>query len=1393
MTRSTIETRTQLVERYRQLSTAEQKMLQLFSVIYEPINRTIFASCFNRTGTLDEKGKVFGTPAFKIAIDKLLKQELLVQSGGNGPSCNPLIVEIATRDAIRTGEFETLLAAIEAVIPVKRTWEKGPRSFSSQDQFIREVRIGIYQNDMPFILKQFDDYYRYSIHHHDRIKLENLYSRICNNPFDATWFSTLSSDFFESILLTIFAHSVERCDPADEAFAFLQEKYSNFGEQDSVPLLLCLVEQSLLRGQLQTAQQFLELAPMSAVSAGWGWLKFLQGETETAIAQYQTALKNVRKASGKRSAVLNPVTGVFYVLALLKANQLREADDYINLVLKQSQMGLRHTYIRLQTVIRIQQGDLSQQDFLIGHVTAHRMTDAQIEILFAALALFWIDHDQAKNLLLEQLEAFCFRAKVAHYDWFVMESAELLSRFKPHGTYAEDAQQLQQEIGVESLVELLRSQEPWELCLNALANLQQDSQLKKDDQPLRLAWHLTLYGSGTYLLQPREQKRSANGTWGKGRPISLKRLDTSPNEFNYLTAQDRQVCSQIESYYAYGYKPEFKLGERAIASLIGHPHVYWEESPNARVEIVKGEPELLVKKVSKDRLTLEFSPKLSPQSDLMVIQETLTRVKIIEIQPEQRRIADIIGQNNRLEVPAAAKERVLAAIHSVSSVVTVHSDIGGTIVDAEEVAADPTPHIHLLPAGKGLRVAVLSRPFANEGPYYRPGSGGETVIAEIEGKRLQTTRNLQEEQQRAESAIASCPTLVETEGEGEWWLEEPEDCLELLSELRSLEDSVKLEWSEGERLRVTRSVGMNNFQMAIQRQSNWFEMTGQIKLDDQTVLDMQRLMELLNHTPSRFIPIGEGQYLALTEAFRKRLDDLRAFAEQSNKGVRFHPLASQAIEEFVDEAGDLKADKHWRAQVKRLREMENLQPVIPSTLQAELRDYQVDGFNWLARLAHWGVGACLADDMGLGKTLQSLALILTRAAQGATLILAPTSVCLNWISETARFAPTLNILQFGSGNRQTLLDQLQPFDVLVCSYGLLQQEEVAEMLAKVQWQTIILDEAQAIKNYATKRSQAAMKLQGDFKIITTGTPIENHLGELWTLFRFINPGLLGSQEHFTERFALPIERFQDKAAREKLRRLIQPFILRRTKNQVLSELPPRTEITLHVELSTEERVMYEAMRKAALQRLSESDAPSATKHLQVLAEITRLRRLCCNPRLVMPEADLSSSKLQVFGEVLEELLDNQHKTLVFSQFVDHLKILQNYLDERGISYQYLDGSTPPKQRKKSMEAFQAGEGDVFLISLKAGGTGLNLTAADYVIHMDPWWNPAVEDQASDRAYRMGQTRPVTIYRLVTKATIEEKIVELHQHKRDLADSLLDGTDVSGRISTDELIQLMQTL
>ncbi|MDA1232501.1 MAG: DEAD/DEAH box helicase, partial [Planctomycetota bacterium] len=524
-----------------------------------------------------------------------------------------------------------------------------------------------------------------------------------------------------------------------------------------------------------------------------------------------------------------------------------------------------------------------------------------------------------------------------------------------------------------------------------------------------------------------------------------------------------------------------------------------------------------------------------------------------------------------------------------------------------------------------------------------------------------------------------------------------------------------------------------------------------------------------------------------TDQLRKRIEDFSQFGERLKNKLRFPAVRAAAIEDMGDL--QIKADEHWKECVQRMRSAADVQPTLPSTLRTELRDYQYEGFNWLARLAAWGVGGCLADDMGLGKTIQALTLLLHRASGGPALVIAPTSVGFNWQNEAARFAPTLKTRLFGTGNRDAAFENLGPRDVVIASYGMLHTE--VERFQAQSWHTIILDEAQAIKNTATRRSQAAMGLEADFRLIMTGTPLENHLGELWNLFQFINPGLLGSLEVFQRRFAIPIERDHCAESRRRLKKLVQPFLLRRTKTQVLAELPSRTEQTLMVEMSKEEAAFYEALRIRAVEKLADTTNTGGAQHLKILAEIMRLRRACCHPKLAMEDCGLPSAKLALFSETIDELLENHHKALVFSQFVDHLTILREELDRKKISYQYLDGSTPAAERKKRVEAFQSGEGDVFLISLKAGGLGLNLTAADYVLHMDPWWNPAVEDQASDRAHRMGQLRPVTIYRFITSGTIEERISAMHASKRDLADSLLEGTDVSGKLTAEQLLTLIR--
>jgi superfamily II DNA or RNA helicase len=1402
MSASVEEERGQLLERYHQCSAMEQAAVNLLAVAWGGLNKSQITTPLR---------KILGTgEAAKIKLEVLQRNGLIeVEKTWSGQRlrCNRLIVELVTRELVASGAFETYVDLVRLAAPLQMGYLKTAKDdiqFRDDDELIREARIGIYRADERYIERLFGMLERLKYSYWNGLPQRwpdpaPIYAMVCDNPFEREWFVRLPAKIREPALPLILLQQAGGWGLDAAAFDLLREACEEPATLVPEDWQLCMVLISIFRGEMQAAQSALSRCRVGYRERAYrGLLLLLEGDQDNALRHYREGLSLLRKEQGRRKVFFPGVVGFFFVLGLFQRNQtgdLEEAQKLLETIPEGHPFS--SVYLLLEFVPpleRNQPGALEQLNTLLAQISRTGLMGP-----WPFWIALWLLHQYGSaaqlSHYLSQAKAYQQQAAYCGYGWLAAELAALIARIDPKQSDMKSAAEaFEQAKGIRLLVSRSHYEEPWERALNAIKNtVVRGSTAGKDETgEYRLAWLLSRE-RGSYLgfaLEAREQKRNASGGWNKGKTLSMKKVSEMAESAAYFSEQDRRVAAHIApDRYTGGYS----LSNRGWLAMVGAPTVSWKDSGVA-VELVAAEPELRVRKKAKGgQVRIEFWPLCDEEESVVLAEDGLTRLKIVELKPEHHRLAQIIGKG--IEAPASAQERILASLGSVSALVTIHSDIGGgELAAAETVEADARPHVQLIPEGEGLRVAILIRPFGDQGSYYVPGSGGASLIAEIGGKRLQTRRDLKLERKQANELIALCPSLANQAEEVaafQWLLGDAESSLEFLLELHEAGDKAQVEWPQGEKLKVLGQAGLSQFSIKIKQQRDWFSISGELKLDDGQVLNMQRLLELTEGAKGKFIRLDEGRFLALTEAFKKRLDDLRAYSEKHGKDQRLHALALPVMDEIAEEVGEFKGDSAWRAQLERLRQAEQVQPKLPSTLQAELRDYQRDGFEWLSRLAAWGVGACLADDMGLGKTLQALALILSRAAEGPTLVVAPTSVCMNWQSEAQRFAPTLNVQILGGGDRQKLIESLRPMDLLVCSYALLQQESVGELLAAPAWQTIVLDEAQLIKNPATKRSQQAMALQGRFKIITTGTPVENHLGELWNLFRFINPGLLGSLESFNRRFAGPIERNQDREVRQRLKRMIQPFILRRTKAQVLDELPPRTEIELQVELSEQEALFYEALRRKLLSELSETQGPQEDKRFKVLAAITKLRRACCNAQLVAPDLGVSSSKLALFGEVLEELLDNRHKTLVFSQFVDHLSLIRAYLDEKAIAYQYLDGQTPPAERKKRVDAFQAGQGEVFLISLKAGGVGLNLTAADYVIHMDPWWNPAVEDQASDRAHRIGQQRPVTVYRLVTKNTIEEQIVSLHRHKRDLADSVLEGGEISGKISAQELLNLIQ--
>ena len=1362
----------------------EQFLLQFVSIIYEPVSINFLYNCLGRIDSLPD-GHRPGSDELQAIIKRLHELELLNSLN----QCPSLLAEQLTRQAVVEGRFSLFSALVEKEASVSYIYGKwSTRCWRA----LRQFRIGIYAHDFDKIDEAalfLEEQCR------EQTGPEPPSVRIVARTFNPEWFGSLPGSLQFFLLDRIIRYSMEQTVHFPAVLAYLQdEEGMRLSEDERIPFQRMLAGYYLLQGNCGKLEDLLQEHADSFQGSGFaGSVAFLHGRTEDALALFEQDLEQLGKYAGPEGSFFFGITGLFCILALLIRNSEPDRDlirASVALVLARCQGCPEEIPFRfLDAYTRSVDGTMPDMLTLTERFEAE---ERGMTTLIAVLSLYWMGVEIPQEFQ-DALLSLYKQAEENGFSWLAMESAELLATLDPgRSDIAEAADALRSRLNCRTIVHIISPEESWKRSLQELITV--TSRSRGPERTVRLAWMVDSKGNSLSLV-PKEQKRTASGQWSKGRAIAFNRL-MGQREFDFLTVQDSQICAalhQVGDPNSRNGGCEFDMDE-ALPALVGHPLVFLEKAGHVPVEIVAGEPELMVEE-QEGFLFIHFAQDIGV-GKVALWQETPTRFRVMEINDEHRRVAEITGREG-LRVPLAASRQVLDAIGNIASFMTVHSsiDVGMADQDVTVVASDSTIHIHIIPYGSGFRLEMFVQPFSRRGPYLKPGVGVANLMAEVDGRRLQTRRNLLLEEEKAREIEESCPILdlaidMEQENEREWHLLDPEECLQALLELEEIRERVVLEWPEGEKLAVRRQAGVNQLNLNIRTsQQDWFALSGRLQIDQDEVIDLKTLLEKVRESHSRFIPLGEGQFIALTQEFRNRLEELIQFGDTTGEDeIHVHPLAALALDELTRQA-NTSTDEGWNRQLRNIELAQDMVPDVPSTLQAELRDYQAEGFVWMARLAHLGVGGCLADDMGLGKTLQALAVILDRAQDGPTLVIAPTSVCMNWESEVARFAPTLKLHTLSGTDREATIKAMGKRDMLVTSYTLLQQE--VELLEALRWQTIVLDEAQSIKNAATKRSKAAMRLNAKFRLITTGTPIENHLGELWNLFNFINPGLLGTYKQFNARFGIPIEKHHDRAARLQLKKLIRPFMLRRIKSQVLEELPPRTEITLRVEMKAQEMEFYEAIRQQAIENI-EGSAQKTGRHLQILAEIMRLRRACCNPRLIDENTKISSTKLRVFAEVVEELLGSRHKALVFSQFTGHLALIREYLDNEGIVYKYLDGTTPAKERQRQVESFQAGEGDLFLISLKAGGLGLNLTAADYVIHMDPWWNPAVEDQAADRAHRIGQKRPVTVYRLVTANTIEEKIVRLHQEKRDLANSLLEGSDVSARISAAELLELIRS-
>ncbi len=559
------------------------------------------------------------------------------------------------------------------------------------------------------------------------------------------------------------------------------------------------------------------------------------------------------------------------------------------------------------------------------------------------------------------------------------------------------------------------------------------------------------------------------------------------------------------------------------------------------------------------------------------------------------------------------------------------------------------------------------------------------------------------------------------------------------------ENGIPLYWQGSKPLQVLAPVPQAISLKLDGKMGDWLKIGAELRINEQLCFDTEQLLQLWQERQGAYIPLSEGHYLALSEEQQSQLSRL-AIASTCKAGQWRVPRAAiGSLNKAWDKSDSLPTV------LQTYRERALIHEDIPNSITATLRPYQGAGFEWLAARTRCGIGCCLADEMGLGKSLQVLCLLQARVQEGQSLIIAPLSLLGNWAQEAQKFAPQLRVSIYQAPSTP------DKCDVLIASYG--------QVLANPQdfeqkWNILVLDESQAIKNPRAQRSKAIAKLRASSRIALSATPIENNLMELWSLMHILNPSLLGSQRQFKQNTQKPEQL-------EALRQLVAPTILRRRKADVLQELPPLTEICVAVELNEAERALYESHRRQAVEMLKSEESD---KNFSALRQLTLMRRLCCHASLVAAGFE-QSSKITRLVQLAADLKEAGHRALIFSQFTDVLQLAKDALEkELKAKCLYLDGQLNAKQRNALVKRFQEEEAeDFFLISLKAGGTGLNLTAADYVILLDPWWNPAIEQQAMGRAHRMGQERPVTLCRLICHDTVEEKVLALHQSKKQLSD------------------------
>ncbi|MCR5312958.1 MAG: DEAD/DEAH box helicase [Bacteroidaceae bacterium] len=958
----------------------------------------------------------------------------------------------------------------------------------------------------------------------------------------------------------------------------------------------------------------------------------------------------------------------------------------------------------------------------------------------------------------------------------------------------EERQQLKEAYGDKPALTTIHRLEDWELVVQKLTRTLGGETLVDEQEKSSRLMYLIHNWDFDNEIEVREQTRLKNGEWGGGRIVSnVRYMSGALDCMNEADKRIQQKCISTYGVSLYDIIEEMAHENRLYAGSY---------APFEQVHVTEEKPYLVIDK-KDDGFHITSNIKVDQIVDNIVIRRhSMTNFSFIKINPKQYQLYKPLLELGVF--PLKSENTLKELLPRLGVEIEIHSGLidGGSTLSS--VDGDSKVCVQILPNKDGSYwTHICAKPIVTSGRTFSLGKGEKAFVDEYEGERVWVNRDMEGEKQNRKVIRAALIDIFRTMGDyarqftddlldfvdEESCNLEPDMLLPLVEYIQEHQDFIYVEWPEGKKLKIKGAQGAGSWTANIKSRGSWFEIEGDVQIDENNVISMSALLDLINQSKGRYIKLGDGEYLALNESLNRQLRAINAISARDRGKIHISPFSAAMLgEENLHGEVIFNIDQNLRDLRKRIEECSTYAPEVPKDLNGTLRPYQKEGYQWISRLNSWGAGALLADDMGLGKTVQTISFFLLKKDDGPSLVVAPASVAPNWLSEFEKFAPSLNacFLNTSADRAQTIKDA-KAGDVIVTTYGLLLS--VKDEITEKSWNVACLDEAHIIKNRGAKTSGVAMKLCATNRIMLTGTPIQNHLGELWSLFQFVNPGLLGGYEDFQRRYIIPIERDEDMERQEMLDKVVHPFMLRRTKNAVLHDLPEKTEIYQKIELSDEELTIYEAIRNKAEKMLEErgNEAPD----INVLAEITRLRQASCSASLVEKNWRGQCSKINALLELLSDVIEGDNRALIFSQFTSFLDIVRSALDKAGIKYLYLDGGTPVAQRIKLVQSFQDGECPIFVISLKAGGLGLNLTNANYVFHLDPWWNPAIEQQATDRAYRIGQKQAVTVYHLIAQNTIEEKIIRLHETKRNLAENILQGTESTFKLTGKDLLEMIK--